>query len=134
MLENGGEPVQGPPKGINGEASLDQAESRGVPLCHEGKVQAEEDNVLHNFEEVSRPGHDEPVLVQQRSFPRVVEQYRFLLVAIRYDVDEAGRRVDDPTLVYGVDSPDPSELTTPTSNFGETWGGGEREKRGTYIF
>ena len=76
----------------------------GIPLRHEQEVQDQQDEELQDFQNVPRLRHDEPVLVKKRSLPGVVESDGLLLVPVRNQVYEAGRRIHNLTLVDAIDS------------------------------
>ena len=57
-----------------------------ISLGHKCDIEDEENDKLEDLQDVSSAWHDEAILIQQRSFPRVIQRYGFLLIMIRDDV------------------------------------------------
>lgn len=58
------------------------------PSCHDPDVQAEEDDELEDLDEISSPGHNQTILVQQRRSSRVIQRDGPLFPTIWDNVDE----------------------------------------------
>lgn len=76
----------------------------GIALSHYRKVEGKQNHKLEDLENVSCARHQQPILVEQRPLSWIVQRDRLQLVMIWNDVHEAGRGVDDPAFIDGIDA------------------------------
>lgn len=97
--------IQTPTKRIHCKKPLRDSQRMILPLNHDGKIQDQQNRKLNRLENRARPGHNEPVLVQQRRVPRIVQRDRLQLVVVRDNVPLRRGRVDDAALINSRHDP-----------------------------
>ena len=86
--------VHDPSARVHHEEGLRAREVSVVLECHAEAVEDEEDDELGDFDELSGPGHDEAVLVEEGGFARVVEGDWLVFIVVGKYVEEGGGSVD----------------------------------------
>jgi hypothetical protein len=94
VLGDRGHLVETPAKSVGGEYELCDGETQVLgAYCagfvgHCQDIEEEQKDELTRFDDVAGSGDDEPVLVQKRRFPRVVQRNPTALVAVWQNIDE----------------------------------------------
>lgn len=94
--------IQDPTSSVDKKPCFIMCQERICTLHHAQAVETKKDHELSDFDDVTRPGNNEPVLVEKWRFSRIVKRDWLVLVMIRNNVKKGSWRIDNSAAIDSV--------------------------------